>query len=116
MELNEALILGEKEMKEKMKKMRNRALKRIFFVIAAATIAFLVTFFTFFKHREVEMTFKQFELLKMLIPWGYTVRYEAGIAIIENFVNAIVWSILISLEVAVLAILLVSLDIFRAPK
>ncbi len=86
-----------------------RATRKKVFVVATAVIAFLVSFFTFFKHRETEMTLKQFELLKILLPWGYTAKYEAGVAIIENFGGAIVWSALLSAETGVLASLIIIL-------
>ncbi|MDD5098608.1 MAG: hypothetical protein PHD31_02755 [Candidatus Pacebacteria bacterium] len=110
MELNEALAVAEKEMKEKVKKMKVRAMKKGFLVIAVAIIAFVVSFFIFFKHREVEMTLYQFSYLEMLMPWGYSARYENGIAIIENFFDALTTSILLSLETGVLAGLIIALS------
>jgi hypothetical protein len=96
-------------MKKKQNAVKIRALKRKLLVVAVVVIVFIVSFFLFFKHREVEMTPKQFELLKTLLPWGCTTRYEAGIAIIENFVDATVWSVLLSIESGLLTFLLVFL-------
>jgi ABC-type proline/glycine betaine transport system permease subunit len=109
MDLNEALRLGEIDFEKKIKEAKAREIKRIIFILGATIIAFIVAFFAFFKHREVEMSLKQFELLKMLLPWGYTARYETGVAIIENFVGATFLSVLISMEIGVLAFLLESL-------
>lgn len=101
----ESIIRGKKEMEEKFKKARDRALKKKLIVIAIAAIAFLISFFFLFKHREVEMSLKQFKIIEMLLPWGYTAKYEAGIAIIENFADAIFFSALLSAEMGVLACL-----------
>ena len=103
MELEEAIVRGRKEYEEKLKKAKSRALKKKLIIIAIAVIVFLVSFFLLFKHREVEMSFKQFKILEMLLPWGYTVRYEAGIAIIENFADAIFFSASLSMEAGVLS-------------
>ena len=113
MELNEAIIRGKKEMEEKFRKARTRALEKKLIIIAIAVIVFLVSFFSLFKHREVEMSFKQFKILEMLLPLGYTARYETGIAIIENFVDALVLSILLSLESGALTGLIAVLYDFK---
>ncbi|MFA5086436.1 MAG: hypothetical protein WC468_02525 [Candidatus Paceibacterota bacterium] len=87
-----------------------RALKKKAAIIIVAVIAFAVTFFRFFKHRELEMALAQAQLLEKLLPWGYTMNYApSGIAIVENFWDAVFVSSLVAVELGILAFLIIGL-------
>lgn len=104
MELGEAIEEMKRDVRKKVKEAEMRALKKRLAIIVVAIIVFVVSWLIFFKHREEEMTLAQAQLFEKVLPWGYTMDYTpAGVAIIENFWNAMFFSILLAAEFALLA-------------
>lgn len=61
--------------------------KKTIVVIAVMAIVFTVSFLIFHIHIEDKSSIELLEKLAWL-PWGWSVRYESGLVIIDNLLDA----------------------------
>jgi hypothetical protein len=82
--------------------------KEAIIIIVVIAVAFVALFFLFHMHSEFEQPPGFIEKLKWL-PWGWSVKYESGLIIVDNLFDALIIAGVYSIILGLLAYVIILL-------